>query len=105
MKDEREREAGEDAVQFSDRVAGSTAARLQNALGALPPGRKSSVLERLAEMPSSYRPMYLKVVLGRASSRVAIKAQCLECVGWERREVVACTAEACPLWAYRPYQS
>ena len=58
----------------------------------------------MAEMPSSYRPLYLKAVLGKASPRNAIKAQCLECIGWERREVAACTAEACPLWAYRPYQ-
>jgi hypothetical protein len=47
-------EAGRGVVQFSRRTAEATATRLRDALGAVPLGRKeSSILERMAEMPSS----------------------------------------------------
>jgi len=35
--------------------------------------------------------------------REAIKAQCLEYVGWLREEARACTAPACPLYPYRSF--
>jgi hypothetical protein len=56
-------------------------------------------------MPKSCRATYLKATRGKASPRVAIKAFCLECVGWNRPEVARCTATACPLWMYRPWKS
>lgn len=38
-------------------------------------------------------------------SRVAaIKAFCLECIGFNRDEIRKCSAPWCPLWAMRPYQ-
>lgn len=40
----------------------------------------------------------------KAPPRQAIKAFCGECVGYERLAVTECTAYACPLHAYRPYQ-
>lgn len=40
----------------------------------------------------------------RSSLRQAIKAFCVECVGYDRDAAVRCTAYACPLWAYRPHQ-
>jgi len=39
------------------------------------------------------------------SKSAAIKAKCLDCCGYQRAEVAACTAEHCPLWPYRPYQT
>jgi len=66
--------------------------------------RGASVIERLKEMPVSHRLGYLRAVRGKAAPRAAIRAFCLECVGWDRHEVGMCTATACPLYKYRPYQ-
>ena len=63
-----------------------------------------AIAKRAAEMPRKYRPAYLKAAKGTASPRAAIKAFCLECVGWQGAEVDLCTARACPLYAYRPFQ-
>lgn len=53
-------------------------------------------------------PMYLGI-FDRAfrgkSKAVGIRAKCLDCCCWQRREVQLCTASACPLWPYRPYQN
>jgi len=54
-------------------------------------------------MPKACRSTYLRAVGGRWP-KSAIKAFCLECVGWQRAEVARCTALACPLWAYRPFR-
>jgi hypothetical protein len=37
----------------------------------------------------------------KASPRQAIKLFCLSCMGYDRDEVLKCTAAACPLFAYR----
>jgi hypothetical protein len=38
------------------------------------------------------------------STRAAVTLHCLQCVGYLRSEVTACTSIRCPLWAFRPYQ-
>jgi hypothetical protein len=38
------------------------------------------------------------------SKASAIKAKCLDCTCWQRKEITLCTVTACPLWPYRPYQ-
>lgn len=58
---------------------------------------------RIAQMPSSCRAVYRRAVKGK-SQAAAIKAFCLECVGWARAEVTSCTAPACPLFMYRPFR-
>ena len=75
----------------------------QKALSGVEAARRSAVERRAKDMPSLYRGGYLRAVTGRASPREAIKAHCLECVGWERGQVVNCTGSACPLWRYRPF--
>ena len=64
---------------------------------------------RLADAPVLYRPIireaYTLSPARRASPRRAIKAFCLQCVGYVRKDVTECTAIACPLWHYRPYQA
>lgn len=40
----------------------------------------------------------------RASPMNAIKAFCFDCMGFMSVEVGSCTAYACLLWNYRPYQ-
>ena len=77
---------------------------IQKAISGVDPTRQSAVQHRAAQMPVSCRLGYLRAAAGTASPREAIRAHCLECTGWVRREVTLCTALACPLFAYRPYQ-
>jgi hypothetical protein len=65
--------------------------------------RKAAIDKRLSIIPKPYKKTYEKAV-ARKSMRAVLKAQCLECVNWERTEVRSCSALGCPLWAYRPYQ-
>ena len=63
-----------------------------------------SVMRRLSQVPPLYYSLYERVIQAQAPPREAIKAQCLECVCWMRKEVAACTDNGCPLYPYRPYQ-
>jgi len=63
---------------------------------------RAAILDRLANMPFSCKKTYLKAMKGGSRS-MAIKAHCLECVGWDRGEVRECTGYACPLYPYRPF--
>lgn len=55
------------------------------------------------------RPRHLLPLFSRAaagnSRASAIKAMCLECVGFVRKEITLCTAHDCPLYTYRPFQT
>jgi hypothetical protein len=57
----------------------------------------------VADVPSKVR-LFERVFRGEASPRAAIKAQCLECLAFNSDEIRNCTAPACPLYAYRPFQ-
>ena len=61
----------------------------------------SSVEARLKDMPPKYRGLYKRAMGGKSKS-AAIRAFCLECMGWVGSEVRRCTAPACPLYPYRP---
>jgi hypothetical protein len=65
--------------------------------------RTVAIQDRLSSVPKSAKGTYLRAVAGR-SRQAAIKAHCLECVGWVRDEVRLCSSPACALWAYRPFQ-
>lgn len=67
------------------------------------PERQEKIAERLQQMPKIHRANYREAVSGR-SRKSGIKAFCLECVQWQKEEVRLCTALACPLFPYRPYQ-
>jgi hypothetical protein len=58
----------------------------------------------IAEAPESSKNTLTRALCGNASPRGAIKAFCLQCVGFVRSDVKNCTARACALHAYRPYQ-
>lgn len=75
----------------------------QNRLSHLDSTPRASIAKRLVDMPKSARNTYLRAVGGR-SPRAGIKAFCSECCGWQRNEVARCTALACPLYPYRPFQ-
>ena len=74
------------------------------ALSRIDPPRRPSVEKRAADVPEMYRPGYLRAAAGKASPRAAIKAHCMECVCWQRNEVTLCTALACSMYLYRPFQ-
>lgn len=56
------------------------------------------------EAPSSCRGIILRAYRGK-SKATAIKAFCLACVGYSRKDVTDCTAYGCALHQYRPYQA
>lgn len=59
---------------------------------------------RLATTPESARKLFVAAWAGKCSPRQAIKAQCMECVGFDRQAIADCNCWACPLWNFRPFQ-
>jgi hypothetical protein len=59
---------------------------------------------RLVTTPESAKGHFVAAWAGKCSPRRAIKAQCLECLGFDRQAVTECTGWACPLWNFRPFQ-
>lgn len=53
------------------------------------------------DVPVLYRGIAADAARSRAA---AVKLFCLECVGFVRRDVANCTASACALYRWRPYQ-
>ena len=67
--------------------------------------RGEACAKRLDAASPMFRPVLESAYSGEASPRKAIKAFCLECVGYDRKAISGCTAPSCPLWLYRPYQN
>lgn len=63
--------------------------------------QQERIAQRRAEMPRRYRDAYDRAMKGR-SRKAAMYSFCLECCGWEIREVFLCTSPECPLFPYRP---
>lgn len=61
--------------------------------------------QEIADAPIKYRNLVARALNGSASPRQAIKARCYQCVGFIRSEIVNCSAQACALWKYRPFQN
>jgi hypothetical protein len=64
--------------------------------------KKQKIAVRTAEIPKKYRKIYKKAV-ETLSKTAAIKAFCLECVCWQKNEIINCSCLACPLFGVRPY--
>ncbi len=77
---------------------------LKNDLSDLSATRGAMVGKRLEEMPVTFRKRYIVALSGKRPMK-AIEAFCYECICWQRGHVQECTAQACPLWDYRPEQS
>ncbi len=56
--------------------------------------------KRLQGVPPKHRPAYRRAWDGN-SRKSAIRAFCLECVGWSENEVRLCRSVECPLYKYR----
>ena len=59
---------------------------------------------KLSGVPAIYQKVWIRAYSGGSRS-AAIKAFCQECVGFTRVDITNCTALACPLHPYRPYQA
>jgi len=51
-------------------------------------------------IPPAHRDRYRRAISGR-SRKAAVRAFCLECVGWSAKEVRLCVTKGCPLYKYR----
>lgn len=71
-----------------------------NALSRPSDAEKAIRRERLAQIPTRQRPIFLRTWTGK-SRKAAIRGLCLECMGYQSAEVNRCTAPACPLYPYR----
>lgn len=62
--------------------------------------------EYLKSVPSSCRGI-LERAYNATRTPIQVKAMCLNCMNYEdaRKRVRECTAQTCPLWTCRPYQS
>ena len=56
--------------------------------------------KKLADIPVRQRPIFRRAWTGK-SRKAAMRAFCLECMGYESAEVNRCTAPTCPLFEYR----
>jgi hypothetical protein len=59
---------------------------------------------RKLDVPKLYQGVFQRAETGK-SLRAAVNAKCLDCAGFQRKEITLCTAETCPLRQYRPYQN
>jgi len=93
-------------VEFSQDPKRRPARRsaIQEAIEGLEPPQRAAIRDRASQIPQRYTGGYLRAVSGKGRPKDAIKAFCLECVGWQRAEVTQCTALGCPLYTYRPFQ-
>ncbi len=64
--------------------------------------RQKKIARRMKDIPKMYRKIYEKAVTGQ-SKPAAIKAFCLECVCWQKKEIIHCTSVVCPLYSVRPF--
>ncbi len=65
--------------------------------------KRASLLAYVKQTASSALAVFIRAFSGR-SLRAGVNAHCLECLGLSRDEVRNCSAPACTLWPYRPYQ-
>jgi len=64
--------------------------------------RKQRIENRVKEIPKKYRKLYKKA-METNNEEAAIEALCLECICWQKKEVVNCSYLTCPLFGVRPY--
>lgn len=71
-------------------------------------GRKKKTLpENIVEVLAKVVPeKYIKVLnrVKQGSMKAAVKLKCLDCCGFEKKEITLCNIQECSLWSHRPYQ-
>lgn len=66
--------------------------------------KRVRMMRQVSEDAPSKLGIFRSVYASTASPRQAIKAKCLECCWMDVVGIRECTATACPLWGFRPYQ-
>jgi hypothetical protein len=66
--------------------------------------REIRVQQAISEAPESVKNCLKLAFSGDGGRANAIKAMCMTCVGYDRKEITNCTGFRCPLWKYRPFQ-
>ena len=59
------------------------------------------MIVRSIQIPNRYHALYEQAMKGK-SRKAAMRVFCLECCGWEIKEVFLCSDIECPLYPYRP---
>ena len=57
------------------------------------------------DSPTSLFNLLLRCYTDNASAGQCLRAKCLECTNFQRKEITLCNVTSCPLWIKRPYQS
>ncbi len=65
---------------------------------------EEAITKKLKWVPKAAVNTFKRAYSG-ASKAAAVKAMCLECIGFIREEVRSCSAPTCPLWPYRPFRT
>ncbi len=73
-------------------------------LGEFSDPKRARMLQQVSEDAPSKLGAFRRVYSSTASPREAIKAMCLQCCWMDLEGIRGCTATACPLWEFRPYQ-
>ena len=61
-------------------------------------------VKRLGQWSQKRRDLIKRAWRGVCSPRMAIRLQCLECVGEDVSAITECGDRCCPLWKFRPFQ-
>lgn len=93
----------QEKMQASRTTSKSSVEQLQDARLGVGPAEMARIEKRVSQMPKTCVATYLRALRGR-SMAAAIKAHCMECVGWNRGDVAGCTSVACALYPYRPFK-
>ena len=65
--------------------------------------QKARKLQDVAQESPRHVETFRKAFEGK-SLRAAINAHCVECVGYDAREIRGCTVRGCPLYEVRPHR-
>lgn len=62
--------------------------------------------DEIKDAPELYRTTIKRAMQGKGprARDNAIKAFCLQCTGYVRKDITTCSAPACALYEFRPYQ-
>ena len=93
---------------FTDTERAAVAERFKGTRGKrkgkpLPATMDVALLRR--RTPAALQPLIDRIIAPRGNLKAAVKLNCLQCCGYARKEVSRCSAFACPLYRFRPYQN
>jgi hypothetical protein len=88
----------EDRKESQERARDELKSILSEFIRENPKGRGSFI----KALPLALRNVFYRSYVSKSRAS-AIKAKCLDCASFERKEVALCEAYTCPLWEHRPY--